>query len=207
MARSAAESEARMVLYRQGLNDRQMADERGVDPVSIRLWRNVRGLPSNSPKLGPVGPEENAIRMLLYQLGWSDGAIGRERHRGQVTILHWRRARHLGPNKGPGGGANLGIDDLVRRIRRAVGGALPRDIAQDTASDLCLALMDGTLELSAVEKEARRYGNRTLERFASKFGPRSLDAEIGDEEGFTLLDTLRDDSQSSWLEEMGATAW
>jgi hypothetical protein len=96
---------------------------------------------------------------------------------------------------------------VVRRIRKAVGRALAPDVIEDIVADMMVAVLEGSLPLAEIEAEARRYGNRVLERFASKFGPRSLDQEIGDGEGFTLLDTLVDDSSSSWLEEMGATVW
>ena len=42
--------------------------------------------------------------------------------------------------------------------------------------------------------------------FASHYGPRSIDEEIG-EDGFRMIDLIADESASSWLEEMGASAW
>jgi len=69
-----------------------------------------------------------------------------------------------------------------------------------------LAICSGEVGVHEIAKYARRFGNRALSEIASKYGPRSLDAEIG-EDGFTLLDTMKDEGSSSWLEEMGATAW
>jgi hypothetical protein len=62
---------------------------------------------------------------------------------------------------------------------------------------MIVALYGGSLPLPSIEKEARRYGNRVLERFASKFGPQSLDAELS--EDFSLVQTLADVSARTGL--------
>jgi len=67
--------------------------------------------------------------------------------------------------------------------------------------------MSGDVSIDNIEKRSKTFGNRVIADYASKWGNRSLDEEIGDSGGFTLLDTIADDSASSWLEEMGATVW
>lgn len=46
-------------------------------------------------------------------------------------------------------------------------------------SGMRVAVLGGELLLGEIESKARRYGNRVLDRFASKFGPCSLDQELG----------------------------
>lgn len=99
------------------------------------------------------------------------------------------------------------MQSVTARVRKAVGRSLSPDIVEDVVADMIMAVLDGTLPLAQIEAEARRYGNRVLDRFASKFGARSLDQALGDEEGFTLMDCLVDEGSSDWLEEMGATVW
>lgn len=180
-----------------------------VSGKSVHKWRTRLGLPSNDPHTHR-DPAILASRMLFYQLGWSDSRIAREQRFGVSSILRWRKRRGLRENFRKDHNERWrpapGIDSLVDRVRRAVGRFLPRDIVDDTVSDLCMAVLDGTIPLAEIERNARKYGNRTLDRYASKFGPRSLDEKLG-EDDFTLMDTLVDDSASSWLEEMGATVW
>ena len=45
----------------------------------------------------------------------------------------------------------------------------------------------------------QRIGNKALEQFASKFGPRSLDEELEDADGYRLIDNIVDERSSSWL--------
>lgn len=204
--RFAPIADDREALYERGLPDAEIARRVGAKANTITVWRRKSGLPPNVPM--PT-KEDHAKRMLLYQLGWSDYRISREVEIDRSAILRWRVRRRLKANHAPQTSNERSVPsirDLHDRVRRAVGRALPRDIIDDTVSDLCLALLDGTLSITEIERQARRYGNRTLDRFASKFGPRSLDASIGDDD-FTLMDTLVDSSSSDWLEEMGATVW
>lgn len=200
----------RLAGYRAGLNDRQIASAEGRDSSTIRLWRLARGLPANRRGFAPLTVEQRARRMLYYQLGWSDGRIAREEGVTEPSVFVWRRRMGLPANGSPGGVPQvigIGLEAVMARIRRAVGRGLPADIADDAVANLMLAIMDGTLSINAIEASARKFGNRVLDQFASKYGPRSLDKELGDDEGFTLLDTLVDERSSSWLEEMGATVW
>ena len=198
---------ARLRAYRSGKNDIEIGEIFGETANTIQKWRAVLGLAANVGR-GKHPRPEAAANMVYYQLGWSDVRIARERKVLTDRVYKWRHKLGLPPNNLYNRALRpaFTIQDLVGRVRRAVGRKLPVDIVEDTVADMLLAIMAGKIPLTEVEAEARKYGNRVLERFASKFGPRSLDEEIG-VDGFTLLDTLVDDSSSSWLEEMGATAW
>ena len=71
---------------------------------------------------------------------------------------------------------------------------------------MMLAMTEGRLSHDQIEAEARKYVNKAIGMFASHYGPRSIDEEIG-EDGFRMIDLIADESASSWLEEMGASAW
>jgi hypothetical protein len=148
--------------------------------------------------------------MVLYQFGWNDARIGRESGVSDDAIRVWRISRELRPNNPAGQNGNRNAvepEALMRRVRRAVGRALPLDILDDVVGDMFAALLDGSLPLGEIEGQCRKFGNRVLGQFASKFGPRSLDEELGEGEGFRLIDSIQDDRSSSWLEEMGASVW
>jgi hypothetical protein len=205
-----AEHERRVKLYEQGLSDTEMAKIIGIDRSSIGTWRRKAGLARKPKRNSMHTPEQRAARMLLYSLGYSDGRIAREQRVGVNSIEAWRRCHRLPPvprDRLIRTTTKLTHDTTLDRIKRAIGRRLPGDIADDAVGDLYLAVLSGTVCLDKIEAEARKFGNRVLDRFASKFGPRSLDEELGDSDGFRLIDMIRDDRSSSWLEEMGATVW
>lgn len=208
----APEIEAeRMRLYRADFSDKKIADMTGAKPCTISAWRYKRKLPANKGTLNcQMAEGVNERRLLLYTFGMSDGQIAAQENIRVWAITRWRKIRGLPANFEPGRGSlapRPTIDDLCQRVRDAIGFRYPRDIIDDIMSDMFVALLDGTLPLSEVERKARRYRGDTLQRFANKFASRSLDAEIGDAGGLTFVATLADDSHSEWLEQMGATVW
>lgn len=208
---SASEEQARLAMYWSGRTDREIATRFGIRPNSITVWRRARRLPPVKSRTSRLSPEQNAGRMLLYQLGWSDRHIGREQRIDRATVRDWRRSRGLPANFPPSVHEKFhprpAITDLVKRVRQTVGRSLPPDIAEEAVSDLCVALLAGEISLDHLAQEARKFGNRVLERFANRYLTRSVDQELSSGEGYTLLDTLKDENSSSWLEEMGATVW
>jgi hypothetical protein len=200
----------KMSLYEQGLTDREIAARVGIRPNTVVVWRRERGLAVNSSGRGPKAPLCDA-RKLLYDLGWSDGRIAKEQQVDKGSVRQWRHRRNLPANfsrrgKGPKC-RQIDMEQVRAGVVSAVGRRLPSHIAEDAASDLMLAVLEGHVPLDRIATEARRFGNRVLERYASKFGPRSLDEDLGDEDGRRMIDMIEDDRSSSWLEEMGATVW
>ena len=165
---------------------------------------------SDLAKSGGSKRDTGAV-MLLYQLGWDDFSIARERGMQRTTVFQWRKRHGLRANFKGGGHRNQrvapGVDTVARRVRRAVGRSLPLDIAEDAVADLLLAILAGEVPLDRIEAEARKYGNRVLDRFASRYGPRSIDETIAGTDDLRMVDLIADERSSSWLEEMGATAW
>lgn len=287
--------EDRLALYRQGLNDREIAARQGVDSTAIFGWRKRHGLPPNLPlgrttrakaahrlitptlKLQCIGMLERNIgpttiaRELsvaygtvcawrteflrrhpemrqaspglrpvprhasgrafsrfhaerrrrafeLYAQGLSDRDIATELavHRQQVS--EWRAALYLPPNspqrpsrpkrKASGPAITPLSNPLYAQIAEAVGRAIAPDLRDDVISDMWLAIAEGRLSEEQVAVAAAQYRGKTIGLYASRFGPRSLDEDIGGEgDGFRMLDLIRDDRSASWLEKMGATVW
>lgn len=212
-AKMAAEHDARRTLYDQGLTDIEIARRTGGKRNTITVWRRAKGLPTN---VGPntftrLSAERRASRMLLYQLGWSDRHIAREQGVDRSSVRIWRHNLGLKSNFPSGISESRHprptVASLLKRVRAAIGRGLAKDIADDAASQMLMEVLDGTIAIDQIEKAARKYGSKAIEQFANKFGPRSLDEELGDSDGFRIIDMIEDERSSSWLEEMGATVW
>ena len=96
------EHERRMVLYRDGLNDREIADQVHVTTEAISAWRRTNGLPAHNQHR-KVTPEMEAEMRKLHREGASDSQIAKEIGRCVSTIRSWRRRNGLPGNYGTGG--------------------------------------------------------------------------------------------------------
>lgn len=96
------EHERRMVLYRDGLNDREIADQVHVTPEAITFWRKNHGLTANTPR-SKITPAMEAEMLRMYQDGMSDGQISQESGMKKATVVSWRRRNGLPGNYGKGG--------------------------------------------------------------------------------------------------------
>lgn len=96
------EHERRMALYRDGLNDREIADQVHVTPEAITFWRKNHGLTANIPRR-KITPSMEAEMPRMYQDGMSDGQIAKTIGLVKNTVLSWRRRNGLPGNYGKGG--------------------------------------------------------------------------------------------------------
>lgn len=96
------EHERRMVLYRDGLNDREIADQVHVTPEAITFWRKNHGLTANTPR-SKITPAMEAEMLRMHQDGMSDGQIAKTIGLVKNTVLSWRRRRGLRANFKRGG--------------------------------------------------------------------------------------------------------
>jgi hypothetical protein len=216
-------------LYRQGIADQQIATAIGRNRSAVAQWRWRNGLPANGVSAClPVQPDDHQRRLDLHSAGKSDAEMGRILGLYRNAIRVWRNKHGLTPNRlsnakraalkalrpaakplapAISSAAQAASKvELFDRARRAVGSRLPRDIAEDAISDLYVAVLEGRVSSSDVERAARKYANAALGQFANRYGPRSLDKELVDE-GFNLFAIIPDRSHSTWLEEAGATVW
>ena len=91
------EHERRMALYRDGLNDREIADQVYVTPEAIKFWRKNHGLTANIP-WRKITPSMEAEMLRMHQSGMSDGQISQESGMKKATVVSWRRRRGLAAN-------------------------------------------------------------------------------------------------------------
>lgn len=177
---------------------------------------------ANGNAFSKLRPDRRAAAFLLYADGSDYGTIADALGITHQQVWKWRQALYL-PAVRPRGGVSRGetakrarkplgapisplSNPLHARIMSAIGRALPPDLTDDAASEMWLAMLEGRLKIDQIEAQARRFRGRAIADYASRYGPTSLDEDLtGD--GFRLLDVLRDDRSSNWLEEQGATVW
>ena len=199
---------ARMALYEQGLDDARIGEIQGVTRGAVRRWRECRGLKSNSENSTDARETMSRVRRFLYDLNWGDDSIAWQQGVETESVRKWRGCRNLPANRPKRTFRRDKLEqlhELQRRVVRAVGRFLPADIASDAAAELMMAVVDGTVPISDIEKVAKKYGNRALEQYANAFLSRSLDEPIEGMEGVRPIDMLRDESSEAWLDEMGAS--
>jgi transposase len=202
---------------------------------TVQRWRTEAlrtepGLrrPSTAQKMRPratngrlysrLPPERLREAFELYALGHSDVIIAETMNLRSQQVGDWRSAYSLRPNARkrrlhgrrsapsvPFQAIRTDRDLLYARIRRSLRGDWA--IVDDAASDLYLAVIEGRLEIEQIEAVAALYRNRVIADYASAFGPVSLNKAVPGTEDLMMIDTLRDEGSSDWLEEMGATVW
>lgn len=225
----------RQRLYDEGLNDAQIAARVGRTAATIQAWRRVRGL-AQQYTLADRTPgsfrhkreataarvaEKFKLRMSLYRQGLDDDEIAEATGFSRKSVEKWRgvnklpcvpsvatrkSARRKPQKRRRDVAITPSSNPIYSRIKAAVGRGLPSDICDDVISEIWLALAEGRLNGAELGKEAGRYRNRYLNEYADSKGQRSLDEVIG-ENGFRMIDMLRDDRSRDWLETMGATVW
>lgn len=164
-----------------------------------------------------------AQALALYADGLHDDAIGRSIGVSRARVWQWRAGLNLPAWRRPGqrGPAAATVtrakpippaitprsNPLYAKLADAVGRRLAPDLTDDAISDLWVAVAEGRVSLDRLEQEAKRIRSDVFGRYANPYGDRSLDEDIGDGDGFRMVDLIRDERSSSWLEEAGATVW
>lgn len=97
------EHERRMALYRDGLNDREIADQVHVTTEAITFWRKNHGLPAHNQHR-KVTPEMEAEMRKLHREGASDGQIAKALGMPKPTVAAWRYRKNLKTNFARKGG-------------------------------------------------------------------------------------------------------
>ena len=88
------EHERRMALYRDGLNDREIADQVHVTPEAITFWRKNHGLTANIPRR-KITPSMEAEMLRMHREGANDMQIARALGLPKPTVAAWRRRNGL----------------------------------------------------------------------------------------------------------------
>lgn len=224
-------------LLERGVGARTIAREMSASLKSIERWRTAMlrerpelrrtGTAQRKPPRHPNGrkyskmqPERRAKAFGLYADGFDDHEIAKALGVYSTQIWEWRHAlflplvpktrhKHAGrpKPKPPGPAISPMSNPIYAHIAAAIGRGIAPDLVDDAVSDMWLALAEGRLSPQQISAEASKFRNRVIGSYASAFGPRSLHEDIGDGDGFRMLDLLKDHSSSDWLEEMGATVW
>ena len=196
------------MLYKQGLTDKQIGEATKTSATAVGKWRRSKGLPSNAAQTlrSKAG---TGMRFLLHDLGWGMTSIAKQQGVSRAAIKDWRNRVGLKPNPASSNCSAARREKLLRdaqkRVVKAIGNQLPLEIASDAAAELMLALMEGKIRLHDIEKEAPGYISRAFSEYSNAFRQVSLDEEVPGSDGLCRIDTLRDETSVSWLEEMGAT--
>lgn len=95
----------RIKLYNAGMSDREIAEVVGCSPDNIATWRGKQGLPPNPGKAANrhVPPEQEALRMRLYEQGLSDSQAAKRCGLTTMGFARWRQRHKL-----PGNGSRKG---------------------------------------------------------------------------------------------------
>ena len=204
-------------LLRRGVYGDILAAELGIAPATVKGWCKRTDAAWQSPPrprhpggkpLSALSGEKRHRAIDLYMQGLPDQRIAAALGLHVQQVSEWRWALFLPINRMRVTAVDREADNAVyAMLRRAVGSRTASDIADDAVADMWLALADGRLTDDRVTSEGKRFAKRAWSNSSTAFGDRSLDDQLGDEEGYTLLDVLADDSASDWLEEMGATRW
>jgi hypothetical protein len=91
-------------------------------------------------------------------------------------------------------GATGQPSDLVSIVARAIPLAIPPEIRADICQELLLSVLEGELSLADLKKGVAAAVTKYNRMFPGKFGPISIDAPIPGTEGFTIADTLSNDT-------------
>ncbi len=227
-----------MALLERGVGPRTIAREMSASVQSLERWRTAmlserpelrRQASHRKVPRHPGGrlyskmlPERRARAFVLYADGLCDYEIAKDLGVRKTQIWEWRHALFLpavgrssrkrmakSKSKPLGQPISPMANPLYAHIVASIGRGIAPDLVDDAVSDVWLALAEGQLSPQQISAEAGKFRNRVIGSYASSFGPRSLDEDIGDGDGdgFRMLDLLKDHSSSDWLEQMGATVW
>lgn len=221
-------------LLRRGVSAQLIIREMGVTLGSIERWRAQirREQPvdrrssrlASEPRRTSTGrlftnlrPDRRTQAFTLYADGLTDKEIASALVCSSSAVWQWRKALSLPPihkakrqrlaKRPPAPAITAMSDPLYAQIAATIGFHIAADLRDDAISDIYLAMQEGRLSIADLTQHSRKAVAHVVKDYADPWGNRSLDEEIGDGDGFRMIDLLKDDSSSNWLEEMGATVW
>ena len=204
------DGEARKMLS-DGANDRQIADRFGTHPSAVVFWRQRRNLEPNFPCHRMSAQELKLAKKMILE-GASRRQVAEATGLKDISSVRDIRAKLQGENMRKTGQTTRRISQrirkdprVLRRIEKAIGLNVPDDIRTDATMDLYASVLEGLVSADLIEKVAPTYRNRAYSMCGSKFGPRSLDEDLG--EGLSLMDALEDPAALEEMESSADYAW
>ncbi len=145
---------------------------------------------------------EVALRRFLGEAASKLGIhVSTFRHRCKVDAAYARRAKEALRRAGPGERAGLGVkramlqNEIVAAVSAALPRSLPPHVRDDVMSDMVLAVLDGSLAMSAIAGSARAFLNKHRQECGA-YREISLDSPIrpGDPRSATWGEMLPSDA-------------
>lgn len=156
--------------------------------IMIKRWRDdeaFRALVAASMEVYWSKPETRDYHAQMMRDLWSD-PIWRLK---QLDLMNQAR-----PTVGATSKNIAAASDLMAQVDAVIPRGLPDFMRMDIASDLTLALLEGDLKIANLKSEAKKYLTAHRKMFPDKWGPVSIDAPLPGTDGFTIADTLSNDS-------------
>jgi DNA-binding CsgD family transcriptional regulator len=133
----------------------------------------------------------NLIRRLVRAGGTRNG-VARKLGVARRTV-----ARYAAPAAG-----RMDEAAVLARVGRALPRAIGSSVRDEAMGEMMLAIMEGRLAPADIEARASSFINGSFRDWANKFGPRSLDEALGDDDERTGLDFLEDDTGIHMLDQI-----
>ncbi len=116
----------RIKFYKQGLNDKEIAEKVGLSRGGITDWRKRNNIPPNNNY--KLNKKEQNKRMRLYNKGLTDPEIAEKLGEKKITISSWRYRNNLEPNTI--NGIELSEEEHEKRLKLYNEGLIDSEIAE-----------------------------------------------------------------------------
>lgn len=93
-------------------------------------------------------------------------------------------------------------DALFAKCSAAIPRAMAQDIRDDAVTELYLAVLEGEVAENEIREKAGKFVNATYSTWASRFGPRSLDAKLSADDDRTAGDFIEDEVALAQFDEI-----
>lgn len=159
--------------------------------LMLRKWRedeNFRDLCASAAEFYWSQPEAREFHSRRLKALWAD----------PIWRMRQMEAMARSPGAVKGGKIFKHLDtatDLMSAVDAVIPVGLPDFMRADIASDITLALLEGHLKMENLKTEARDYMTAHRKMFPDKWGPISIDAPLPGTDGFTIADTLSNESE------------
>lgn len=196
--------------YDEGWSDGRIAKHLGCHQTTVIKWRRRSDLPPKISQSSPISEAERRLcrkmlragdsrKQIANLIGTSINTVGKERRKLGADP----RLRRSGQNVS---NAQVhvarNVESIMAELTRACRYISDPAIRDDVIGEMALDMLEDRLKPSEIKSKVRIYAGREFRKWASPFGPRSLDEEIG-EDGLTLGMLIPCPQSISKLAELG----
>lgn len=195
-----------LAMYDAGASDNAIANAFGVTRSGVCYWRRRHGLrrvACNDDRLTPsqIRQAKNMLRngatraQVAAYVGISSSSVQEIRRE-----MDQKGLRQSGINGPSIRNAVIADKGLPRRIEKAIGLHVPRDVRMDAVNEMYLELLEGKLPVAEIERSAARFRSKAFEMAGFNRSTRSLDE--ANDNGFSLTETIADPGSLDPFEEV-----